>query len=76
MEKVFSAHFQTNIYLSPPQAQGFGTHLHGQGFDRGKHRPGPVTREIVLRAGDLFYCPRGFFHSARARKPRFTSPSA
>jgi hypothetical protein len=31
MEKVFSAHFQTNIYLSPPQAQGFGTHLHGQG---------------------------------------------
>ena len=27
MEKVFSAHFQTNIYLSPPHAQGFGTHF-------------------------------------------------
>jgi ribosomal protein L16 Arg81 hydroxylase len=93
MEKVFSAHFQSNVYLSPPQAQGFGTHfdshdvfvlqvagskvwtlhdtlielpLHGQGFDKEKHQPGPATREIVLRAGDLFYCPRGLFHSARA----------
>src|SRR5262249_4689480 len=26
-EKVFSGHFQSNIYLSPPQAQGFGTHF-------------------------------------------------
>jgi len=25
-EKVFSCHFQTNIYLSPPNAQGFKTH--------------------------------------------------
>jgi JmjC domain len=93
MEKAFSAHFQSNIYLSPPQAQGFGTHfdshdvfvlqvagskvwtlydtaielpLHGQGFDKAAHQPGPPTREIVLRAGDLFYCPRGLFHSARA----------
>ena len=93
MEKVFSAHFQANVYLSPPQAQGFGTHfdshdvfvlqvagskawtlydtlielpLHGQGFDKGTHQPGPAAREIVLRAGDLFYCPRGLFHSARA----------
>ncbi len=26
MEKTFSSHFQTNIYLSPPNAQGFKTH--------------------------------------------------
>jgi ribosomal protein L16 Arg81 hydroxylase len=26
-EKVFSGHFQTNIYLSPPNAQGFKTHF-------------------------------------------------
>jgi hypothetical protein len=93
MEKVFSGHFQTNIYLSPPQAQGFGAHfdshdvfvlqvagskvwtlydtpielpLHGQGYDKDKHVPGAPSREIVLTAGDLFYCPRGLMHSARA----------
>ena len=27
VEQVFSGHFQTNIYLSPPNAQGFGTHF-------------------------------------------------
>jgi hypothetical protein len=27
LESVFSAHFQTNVYLSPPNAQGFGTHF-------------------------------------------------
>jgi hypothetical protein len=27
VEKRFSAHFQTNIYLSPPNAQGFKTHF-------------------------------------------------
>jgi len=93
VEKVFSGHFQTNIYLSPPAAQGFGTHfdshdvfvlqvagskvwtlydtlielpLHGQAFDKAKHQPGPPTREATIRAGDLFYCPRGLFHSARS----------
>jgi hypothetical protein len=93
VEKVFSGHFQTNIYLSPPAAQGFGTHfdshdvfvlqvagskvwtlydtlielpLHGQAFDKAKHQPGPPTREITIRAGDMFYCPRGLFHSARS----------
>lgn len=93
VEKVFSGHFQTNIYLSPPNAQGFGTHfdshdvfvlqvagskvwtlndtlielpLHAQGFDKEKHIPGPVTREFTIRAGDLFYCPRGLFHAARS----------
>ena len=27
VEQMFSGHFQTNIYLSPPNAQGFGTHF-------------------------------------------------
>jgi ribosomal protein L16 Arg81 hydroxylase len=93
VEQVFSGHFQTNIYLSPPNAQGFGTHfdshdvfvlqvagsklwtlydtvvelpLRGQAFDKDKHHPEPPSREIVIRAGDLFYCPRGLFHSARS----------
>ena len=93
LEKTFSAHFQTNIYLSPPNAQGFKTHydshdvfvlqvsgskvwtlydaqialpLRGQAFDPDVHTPGAPTCEITLRAGDLFYCPRGLFHSARS----------
>lgn len=92
-EKVFSCHFQTNIYLSPPNAQGFKTHfdshdvfvlqvsgskhwsindtlvelpLRGQAFQPDVHVPGPVSQELTLRAGDLFYCPRGLFHSARS----------
>jgi hypothetical protein len=93
VEKTFSSHFQTNIYLSPPHAQGFKTHfdnhdvfvlqvsgsklwtlydaglvlpLRGQRFDPDKHIPGAATREFTLQAGDLFYCPRGLFHSARS----------
>jgi ribosomal protein L16 Arg81 hydroxylase len=93
MEHTFSSHFQTNIYLSPRNAQGFKTHydshdvfvlqvsgskhwtlydtlielpLRGQGFEAEKHNPGPPTREFTIRAGDVFYCPRGLFHSARA----------
>jgi mannose-6-phosphate isomerase-like protein (cupin superfamily) len=93
VEKTFSSHFQTNIYLSPPHAQGFKTHfdshdvfvlqvsgsklwtlydtgivlpLRGQAFDPEKHTPGPPTREFTLHAGDLFYCPRGLYHSARS----------
>ena len=92
-ECKFSGHFQTNIYLSPPNAQGFKTHfdshdvfvlqvsgsklwtlndtlielpLHGQAFEPDRHVPGPVTRELTLRAGDVFYCPRGLFHAARS----------
>jgi mannose-6-phosphate isomerase-like protein (cupin superfamily) len=92
-EKTFSAHFQTNIYLSPPNAQGFKTHfdshdvfvlqvagsklwtindtpielpLRGQAFEPDKHVAGPPTREFTIRAGDLFYCPRGLLHSARS----------
>ena len=93
MEQTFSSHFQTNIYLSPPNAQGFKTHfdshdvfvlqvsgsklwtlydtaialpLRGQAFDPDKHTAGPPTREFTLHSGDLFYCPRGLFHSARS----------
>jgi hypothetical protein len=93
VEKTFSSHFQTNIYLSPPRAQGFKTHfdshdvfvlqvsgsklwtlydtgvalpLRSQAFDPDKHTPGPPTREFTLHAGDLFYCPRGLYHSARS----------
>jgi cupin superfamily protein len=93
VEHTFSSHFQTNIYLSPRNAQGFKTHydshdvlvlqvagskhwtlydtlielpLRGQGFDPEKHIPGAPTRELTIRAGDVFYCPRGLFHSARA----------
>ena len=93
VERTFSSHFQTNIYLSPPHAQGFKTHfdnhdvfvlqvsgskvwtmydtgivlpLRGQVFDPDKHTPGPPTREFTLYAGDLFYCPRGLYHSARS----------
>jgi hypothetical protein len=40
--------------------------LRGQAFDPGKHAAGPPTREFTLRAGDLLYCPRGLFHSARS----------
>jgi ribosomal protein L16 Arg81 hydroxylase len=93
VEAIFSGHFQTNIYLSPPHAQGFKTHfdshdvfvlqvsgskhwtlydtaielpLRGQAFDPDKHTPGPPTRTFTLHAGDLFYCPRGLYHSARS----------
>jgi hypothetical protein len=93
VERTFSSHFQTNIYLSPPHAQGFKTHydshdvfvlqvsgsklwtvydtavvlpLRGQAFDPTKHTSGPPTREFTLHAGDLFYCPRGLYHSARS----------
>ena len=93
VEHAFSHHFQTNIYLSPPNAQGFKTHfdshdvfvlqvsgskhwtvyntlielpLAGQAFEPEKHVAGGPTREFVLNAGDLFYCPRGLFHSARS----------
>jgi hypothetical protein len=96
VERTFSCHFQTNIYLSPRNAQGFKTHydshdvfvlqitgskhwtlydsgdngvelpLRGQGFKPAEHIPGPVTRELTVKAGDVLYCPRGVFHSARA----------
>jgi ribosomal protein L16 Arg81 hydroxylase len=93
VEHTFSCQFQTNIYLSPRNAQGFKTHydshdvfvlqvagskqwtlyddgvelpLRSQGFRPGENVPGPITRELTVRAGDVLYCPRGVFHAARA----------
>lgn len=93
VEETFSAHFQTNVYLSPPHAQGFKIHfdshdvfvlqvsgskqwtiydtlielpLHGQAYEHDRHIPGSPTGELTLKAGDVFYCPRGLFHSARS----------
>lgn len=92
-EHRFGMPFQTNVYLTPPGAQGFRTHydthdvfvlqvagtkdwavydtklalpLPGQGFDRDRDRPGALTDDFRLGAGDLFYCPRGVMHDARA----------
>jgi hypothetical protein len=96
VERTFSSHFQTNIYLSPRNAQGFKTHydshdvfalqvagskhwtlyesgetgvelpLQGQGFNPERNIPGPAISELTISAGDVFYCPRGVYHSARS----------
>ena len=46
--------------------RGIELPLHGQGFDKATHQPGPPTREITLPGRRPLYCPRGLFHSARA----------
>lgn len=93
LEHVFSAHVQTNLYLTPANAQGFRTHYdnhdvfvvqiegekawrlydkpvdtpyRGERFESGKHAPGEVKHEFVLRAGDCAYVPRGLMHDAIA----------
>ena len=93
VEQEFNAPFQTNIYLSPPNAQGFKIHydthdvfvlqvagtkdwrvydtpvewpLIGQKFQGAAYETVPPTREFRLRAGDLYYCPRGIVHDARS----------
>lgn len=40
--------------------------LVGQVFEGNENRLGPVVDEFTLRAGDLFYCPRGLPHDAHA----------
>ncbi len=92
MERDLSTRFQTNLYYTPAQAQGFRTHYdthdvfvlqvagskhwtlyespvelpyRRQDFVPDQHRPGAVTREFVLRAGDMAYVPRGVMHDAR-----------
>lgn len=40
--------------------------LPGQNFDDFRDRLGPVDREFLLDAGDMFYCPRGVPHDASA----------
>jgi lysine-specific demethylase/histidyl-hydroxylase NO66 len=91
LEHVFSAHVQTNLYLTPPNAQGFKTHydnhcvlvlqiagekawrlyekpvdtpFRGEEFELGKHEPGELKQEFVLKAGDCAYVPRGLMHDA------------
>ncbi len=91
--REFNAKFQTNIYLTPPNAQGFKTHydthdvfvlqvsgtkdwraydvpvelpLMGQKFSAEKYDFIDPVEEFRLNAGDLYYCPRGLVHDARA----------
>lgn len=91
LESVFSCHVQTNIYVTPPNAQGFKTHydnhdvfvlqiagekrwrlydrpvdtpFRGEQFQSGRHKPGAVSHEFVLKAGDVAYVPRGLMHDA------------
>lgn len=40
--------------------------LRGQAREKGKDKPGALTREFTLRAGDMLYCPRGLIHDARS----------
>jgi len=91
LEHTFSSHVQTNVYLTPPSAQGFRTHYdnhdvlviqvegekawrlydkpvdtpyRGEGFESGKHDPGELREEFLLKAGDCAYVPRGLMHDA------------
>lgn len=40
--------------------------LPGEDFDQESFQPGEVSESFVLEGGDLFYCPRGMPHDARA----------
>jgi ribosomal protein L16 Arg81 hydroxylase len=40
------------------------TPYRGEQFDIARHRPGEVTREFTLSAGDCVYIPRGLMHDA------------
>lgn len=93
LARTFSSRMQTNIYFTPPRAQGFKPHwdthdvfvlqtsgskswsifdtkiplpLLGQKFDPEKDKPGDVSQEFVLQAGDMVYIPRGVMHAARS----------
>lgn len=92
-EELFNCPFQTNLYLTPANAQGFRTHydthdvfvlqiagsktwrvyeqtvelpLPNQTHDSDEKQPATVVDQFTLRAGDLFYCPRGIPHDANA----------
>ncbi|HXH18764.1 MAG TPA: cupin domain-containing protein [Chitinophagales bacterium] len=89
MSKYFSHEFQTNVYCTPPNSQGFKTHydthdvfiLQIEGSKKWRfyespiqlplktqpfidHKPGKLQQEVILRAGDLLYIPRGIMHDA------------
>lgn len=50
-----------NFYRTPIELP-----LHAQSFAPGEHDPGPVTRSLELRAGDVLYIPRGLMHEAKS----------
>jgi hypothetical protein len=91
LEATFGCTVHTNLYLTPPGAQGFNAHydthevfvLQAEGFKHWrlygparalpladerasltKDRVGPPTQEVLLKAGDLLYIPRGHVHDA------------
>lgn len=93
LSRTLSSRMQTNIYYTPPKAQGFKPHwdthdvfvlqvsgskswsifdtkiplpLLGQKFDAERDKPGDVTQEFELEAGDMVYIPRGVMHAARS----------
>jgi ribosomal protein L16 Arg81 hydroxylase len=93
LSRRLSSRMQTNIYFTPPEAQGFKPHwdthdvfvlqvagskrwsifdtkiplpLLGQKFEPERDRPGDVTQEFELAAGDMVYIPRGLMHAARS----------
>jgi ribosomal protein L16 Arg81 hydroxylase len=40
------------------------TPYRGEGFELGRHEPGPVTESFTLTPGDCVYVPRGVMHAA------------
>ena len=40
------------------------TPYRGEGFEMGRHEPGPVTESFTLTPGDCVYVPRGVMHAA------------
>jgi ribosomal protein L16 Arg81 hydroxylase len=68
---------RANIYVAPPQAEGFAKHTDGHEIlilqiSGAKHwqlypREGAAV-ELEMRAGDLLYLPRNLAHSARTQQ--------
>jgi len=71
LEALFSAHVQTNVYLTPPGAQGFAPHadthdvfiLQLAGAKNWRLRGHPAE-DFTLRPGDSVYIPSGLVHEA------------
>jgi len=74
LEARFSAHTQTNVYLTPPGAQGFAPHhdthdvfvlqISGTKKWRLYESQQLPPRGLELRPGDCLYIPRGLTHDA------------
>ncbi len=71
LEGLFSAHVQTNVYLTPPGAQGFAPHadthdvfvLQLEGAKAWRLH-GTAAQDFTLRPGDSGYIPSGVVHEA------------